>query len=45
MSISKPLEFYVQLLTKICYVKLLFELLTENKLHINLFNRVKFENR
>jgi len=32
-------------LTKICYVKLLFKLLTENKLHRNLFNRVKFENR
>jgi len=32
-------------LTKICYVKFLFELLTENKLHRNLFDRVKFENR
>ena len=31
-------------LTKIFYVKLLFDLLTENKLLRNLFDRVKFEN-
>jgi len=31
--------------TKICYIKLLFELLTENKLYRNLFDKVKFENR